>query len=88
MNRKIFVYDLACRGAIVACTLARSGVKLFSEMIQDQRASTIGIVETKLIDGIEGLPLAILLQVIDIGILVDLRNPFLYINIVVVWRES
>lgn len=87
MGRKIDVCDLICRGAIVACALARSGVELFSEMIQYQRAATIDLVETKLIHGMEGLPLAILLEVIDIGILVNLRDLSLYIIIVVVWRE-
>jgi hypothetical protein len=56
-------------------------------MIQYQRAATIDLVETKLIDGIEGLPLAILLGVIDIGILVNLRDLFLYIIRAVDWRE-
>jgi hypothetical protein len=56
-------------------------------VIQYQRAATIDLVETKLIDGMEGLPLAILLEVIDIGILVNLRDPSLYIIIAVVWRE-
>jgi hypothetical protein len=53
-------------------------------MIQHQRAATIDLVETKLIDEMESLPLAILLEVIDFGILVNLRGPFLYIIIVVV----
>ena len=56
-------------------------------MIQYQRAATIDLVETELIDGIEGLPLAILLGVIDIGILVNLRDLFLYIIRAVDWRE-
>jgi hypothetical protein len=56
-------------------------------MIQYQRAATIDLVETKLIDGMEGLPLAILLEVIDVGILVNLRDLSLYLIIAVVWRE-
>jgi hypothetical protein len=56
-------------------------------MIQYQRAATIDLVKTKLIDGMEGLPLAILLEVIEIGILVNLRDPSLYIIIAVVWIE-
>jgi hypothetical protein len=56
-------------------------------MIQYQCAATIDLVDTKLIDGMEGLPLAILLEVINIGILVNLRDPSLYISIVIVWRE-
>jgi hypothetical protein len=56
-------------------------------MIQYQRAATIDLVDTKLIDSMKGLLLAILLEVIDFGILVNLRNPSLYILIVVVWRE-
>jgi hypothetical protein len=54
-------------------------------MIQYQRAATIYLVDTKLIDGMDGLPLAILLEVINFEILVNLRDPSLYIIIVVVW---
>jgi hypothetical protein len=56
-------------------------------MVQYQRAATIDLVDTKLIDGMEGLPLAILLELIDFEILVNLRDPSLYISVVVVWRE-
>jgi len=56
-------------------------------MVQDQHAATIDLVDTKLIDGMEGLPLAILLEVIDIRILVNIKDPSLYFNIAVVWRE-
>lgn len=56
-------------------------------MIQYQHAATIDLVDTKLIDGMKGLPLAILLELIDFEILVNLRDPSLYIIIVVVWRE-
>jgi hypothetical protein len=56
-------------------------------MIQNQHATTIDLVDTKLIDGMEGLPLAILLEVIETGILVNLRGPSLYITVDVVWIE-
>jgi hypothetical protein len=56
-------------------------------MTQHQRAATIDLIETKLIDGMESLPLAILLEVIDFGVLVNLRDPSLYFAIAVVWRE-
>jgi hypothetical protein len=55
-------------------------------MIQHQRTATIDLVETKLINGMEVLLLAILLEVIDVGILVNLRDPSLYIVIVVVCK--
>jgi hypothetical protein len=57
-------------------------------MIQHQRAATIDLIETKLIDGMESLPLAILLEVIEFGVLVNLRDPSLYFAIAVVWREG
>jgi hypothetical protein len=55
-------------------------------MIQHQHTATINLVETKLIDGMDSLPLAILLDVIDFGVFVNLKDPFLYIVVAVVWR--
>ncbi len=53
-------------------------------MIQDQHTATIDLVEAKQINGMDGLPLAIFLEVIDFGIPVDLRDSFLYVLVVVV----
>jgi hypothetical protein len=55
-------------------------------VIQQKHTATIDLVETKLIDGMDSLPLAILLDVIDFCVLVNLKNPFLYIVVAVVWR--
>jgi hypothetical protein len=85
-GREIDLCDLVCRGAVVACALARGRVKLLSKVIQHQHTAAIDLVETKLIDGMDSLPLAILLDFIDFGILVNLKDLFLYIEVAVVWR--
>jgi hypothetical protein len=54
-------------------------------VVQQQHTSTIDLVEAKLIDAMNSLPLASLLDLIDIGILVDLRDFFLYVLVGVVW---
>jgi hypothetical protein len=55
-------------------------------MIEHQHTATIDLVETELIDGMDSLPLAILLDLIDFGVLVNLVDPFLNILVAVVCR--
>ena len=83
--REINFFNLVTRGTVVACALARSRVELLSKVVQQQHTSTIDLVETKLIDAMNSLPLASLLDLIDFGILVDLRDFSLYILVGVVW---
>ena len=56
-------------------------MELFGKVIQQQHTPAINLIETKLIDGIEGLPLAILLNLINTFVLVDLG--YLFLNIIV-----
>ena len=54
-------------------------------MIQQQHTPTIDLIETELIDGMDGLLLAILLKGINFRVFVDLADPFLNIEVAVVW---
>jgi hypothetical protein len=53
-------------------------------VIQQQHTPAVYLVETKLIDAMDGLPLAILLKVTDPLVFVDLEDPFLNIGVTVV----
>jgi hypothetical protein len=59
-------------------------VELFCEVIQQQHTPAINLIEAKLVDYMEGLPLALLLKLLYIFVLVNLVDPFFNILVTVV----
>jgi len=53
-------------------------------VIQQQHTPAINLIEAKLIDYMDGMPLAILLKLLDIFVLVDLVEPSFNIVVTVV----
>jgi len=54
-------------------------------VIQQQHTPTIDLIETELIDSMDGLLLAVLLKGVNIRVSVDLADLFLNIEVAVVW---
>lgn len=59
-------------------------MELFRKVIQQQHTPAINLIEAKLIDYMDGMPLAILLKLLDIFVLVDLVEPSFNIVVTVV----